>query len=123
MGSGEGSILHAPQLPMPQKHGQAHRARTDLTAKSPRRKAGALPLLPRLFRERFTGQGIEQLPEGRTEDQLRTTGDEGDEEIFIADFFGHIVDTDTTTDFFTLDKEGQQGGLNEIDMTGQLRWS
>ena len=81
---------------------------------------GALPFLPRLFRERFTGQGIEQLPEGRTENQFRTTGDKGNEKVFVTDFLGHIVDTDTPTDFFSLDEEGQQGGLNEIDMTGQL---
>lgn len=58
--------------------------------KSPRRGAGALPCIPYLFREGFPGERIKQLPEGRAEYQLCSTGEERNKEIFITYFFtGH----------------------------------
>ena len=88
--------------------------------KSPCQAAGALPNFPFLFRERFTGQSIEQLPKGRAEYQLCTASQERNKKVFITYFFGHIVDTDTAAYLFTLDEEREQRGLYEVDMAGEF---
>ena len=43
-----------------------------------------------------------------------------DEEIFVNNFFGHIVNTNSTTNFFSFDKERNKSGFNEIDMTSEF---
>ena len=90
--------------------------------KSPRRRAGALPYLPGLFRERFPGECVKQLPEGRAEDEFRSAGEERDEKVFVTDLFGHVVDTDLSAYLFPLDEKRKQRGLDEVDMTGQLAY-
>ena len=88
--------------------------------KSPRRGAGALPCFPCLFREGLSGQRVEQLPEGRAENEFCSTGEERDEKVFVTDLFGHVVNTDLTAYLFPLDEKREQRGLDEVDMAGQL---
>ena len=79
-----------------------------------------LPLLPGLFRERTAGERVEQPPEGRGEHQLHAALPKGDEEIFVTDFFGHIINSDPAAYLFALNKKREQRGLYQIDMTGQF---
>lgn len=83
-------------------------------------RAGASPRFPALFRQGLTGEGVKELPEGRAENQLRTTGKKRNEKVFVTYFFGHIINTYSTTNFFSLDEERKQRGLYEVDMTGEF---
>ena len=79
-----------------------------------------LPFFPVLLRQLLARKGVKQFPKRRTKNPFCATGKERNKEILINDLFSHIIDSYSSTNFLTDNKERQNRRLDKIDVPCQL---